>query len=1112
MYKEADAALLFSPSDLVKFLGCHHATYLDYFAIQSRSSKTAISADNEQGSAELLKIKGLEHENAYLQKLKTQYTKVLEIPRDKKLQERVALTTQAMRDGADVIYQGVMREGCWRGDADFLIKVNRPSVFGDYSYEVVDTKLSKHAEPKYIIQLCVYSELLEKLQGEGPSTMHLVLGDGRQESFTVNEFRHYYQHARRRFESYVNAMPGESYPEPCQACELCPWLDACTSVWEKDDHLGFVANIQKTHIQKLEEAGIDTLEKLAELPPAQRIPDLNDDVRDRLQQQASLQLYKRNTGKDKVEILALQTGKGFERLPPAHPADLFFDMEGDPLYPDGLEYLFGLYYLTNKDEIFQPFWAHDHEAEKETFSRFMAFLDKHLKKYPEAHIYHYNHYEPTALKRLACRYAVAEEQLDNLLRGQKFVDLYKVVRECLRVSEPAYSIKNMETFYMEKREGAVTNAGDSIVIYNNWRATQEQALLDDIAAYNKTDCISTHKLRDWLLALRPTQCSWFAAANANENEAPERKPWEIEYEEMRAALLASSYATPDLRERIANLLEFHRREAKPQWWAMFERQDKTEDELINDLECIGGLVLMGKPELDKRSLIYSYRFPPQEFKLSEGDAVKNITQGGSAGTIHALDEKNNTLQLRIGNKQEPLPARLSIGPGDPIETKLIRAAIYRAATSFLAGEDKYKAAFSILERALPDIKGLKKGAAIVDGKDLLSSTIHAITNLNNSYIFIQGPPGAGKTYTSAHVICDLLRRGKRIGVTANSHKAIENLLKKIEEVALELNLSFRGAKKGSAEDGYQGRCIRTVVKNDEISLSDQLVAGTAWLFSRDEHDQQFDYLFIDEAGQVSLANVLAMGTAAHNIVLVGDQMQLGQPIQGVHPGDAGHSVLEFLLQEHATIPPERGIFLADTRRLHPQICRFISEAIYDGRLQAHPDNIKRSLKFAEPIDGLATQGIHFVPVHHSGCSQKSEEEGAVVKKLFQKLRQADFIDKDGTTRKVGINDILVVSPYNVQVNYLQPILPPSARVGTVDKFQGQEAPIVLVSMVTSGPEDLPRNIEFLYSKNRLNVAVSRAQCLAVVIANPALLEILCSKVEQMRLVNTFCWLHDYAAK
>jgi len=327
-------------------------------------------------------------------------------------------------------------------------------------------------------------------------------------------------------------------------------------------------------------------------------------------------------------------------------------------------------------------------------------------------------------------------------------------------------------------------------------------------------------------------------------------------------------------------------------------------------------------------------------------------------------------------------------------------------------------------------------------------------------------------------------------------------------------VSFRGVKKSSAEDQFlNGRLIADTIDNAAVEGGGyQLIAGTAWLFARPALDQALDYLFIDEAGQVSLANIVAMGVSAKNIVLVGDQMQLAQPIQGAHPGGSGVSALEHLLGERATVPPECGIFLGVTRRMHPDLCRFVSDAVYDSRLEAEPGNARQRLVLEDGADpeALLPAGLRFVAVEHAGCAQKSEEEAARLQLTYECLLAQHWMDRHGAEHLLTPDDILVVSPYNMQVNLLQGLLPPGARVGTVDKFQGQEAPVVLISLATSSGEDLPRNIEFLYSRNRLNVAMSRARCLAVIYACPRLLEIACQTIDQMRLVNTLCWAKAYA--
>ena len=1115
MQKRDDGSCLFSPTDLVNFLGCSHSTVLDLKAFSEPLEKDEVSESDK-----LLHRKGEEHEAAHLQNLKNAGKTVAEMPKHGPLAERSGMATNAIKKGMDVVYQATLLGQNWAGYADFLVKTNKPSGLGAFSYEATDTKLARHPQVKHLIQLGVYSSLLAMRQGTPPEQCHIALGDGTTASFLVSDSASYVRHAMQRLEEFAASPPANSYPEPCSHCSSCHWKETCDAQWQADDHLSLVANIQRTQTTKLASAGVTTVAQLAVLPAETRIPDLNPQVFQRLRSQAALQEHKRQTGENKLELIASEPGRGFSRLPEPDPGDLFFDMEGDPLHPNGLEYLFGICLMNDGKLDFKPFWAHDHAQERAAFSQFMNFLQQHLTAYPDAYIYHYNHYETTALKRLACRYATAEHQLDDLLRRMKFVDLYKVVREAIRVSEPAYSLKNLETFYMEKRQGEVATAGDSIVVYNQWRETSEHQLLQQIADYNEVDCISTAKLRDWLLTYRPHDVTWFDGppAATDPDRAADKTAARVEresrYADYQNRLMDAATGEDDHRRHLADLLDFHAREERPQWWEFFDRQSRFEDELLDDTECIAGLTLAGPPAPVKRSLLHTFRFPPQETKRKADDKVVDVATLSAAGRIVQIDEENLIVTITRGVKGGPLPRNLNIGPGKPINSDPLRDAIYRFAMDLLAGNNSYLAVRDILSKALPRIHGHDEGQAITVGNDLLTATTDAVAGLTDSYLFIQGPPGAGKTHTSAHVIVELIRRGKKVGVAANSHKAIHNLLIKIEEMAEENGVNFQGIKKSSAnnaESVYNGKFIQSEEKSDDISLDASLLGGSAWLFAHERFDRHLDYLFIDEAGQVSVANVVAMGTAARNIVLVGDQMQLGQPIQGVHPGEAGLSILDFLLGKQATVSPDRGIFLDHTWRLHPSVCQFISNAFYEGRLEPDPGNASRHVIFKSPNQGITPQGIHFLPVTHTGCSQKCQEEGQAIKKYYQKLLGQTFVDKDGSSRVMTTSDILVVSPYNVQVNHLKSILPAGAKVGTVDKFQGQEAPVVLISMVTSDAECMPRDIEFLFSANRLNVALSRAQCLAVVFASSRLLETPCRTIEQLRLVNKYCQLVEFAA-
>ena len=287
----------------------------------------------------------------------------------------------------------------------------------------------------------------------------------------------------------------------------------------------------------------------------------------------------------------------------------------------------------------------------------------------------------------------------------------------------------------------------------------------------------------------------------------------------------------------------------------------------------------------------------------------------------------------------------------------------------------------------------------------------------------------------------------------------------------------------------------------------RLLGGTAWALSDPGLRGKLDYLFVDEAGQVSVANLMGMAAATENIVLCGDQMQLGQPVQGAHPGESGLSILEYLLQGKATIPPDMGVFLATTWRLHPELCHFLSDAVYEGRLHAAPQTAQRRVCLSQTGGRIITReaGLVFVSVPHEGNTQASDEEVQAVREVVGELLGRDITDTSGQRlRPLQLSDILCVAPYNMQVRKLQTALGPDARVGTVDKFQGQEAPVVILSMCASQGDTSPRGIDFLFHKNRLNVALSRAQSLAIVVASPALARTRCQTLTHMEQVNLFC--------
>lgn len=1111
-----DRSRLYSASDLVNYMGCDHATLFD---LRQLTHPVDLPADDAYTL--LLQEKGLEHEAAYLQSLRQEGRRVVEVPSADDLATRAQLTVDALKSGADVIYQGALFAPPWHGYSDFLVRRDGvSSALGDYAYDIADTKLARRAKPKHVLQLCVYADLLKAVQGVAPPHLLVALGGGGREAVRSADVGAYYEFARRRFEAFVSSPPSIAMPEPCSHCAFCRWRTQCETTWGEADHLSLVANITKLQRAKLTHAGVSTMAGLGAAAP-----DLATDIRSetfvRLKTQARLQTARRERGDAEVVRLALAPGRGFNRMPAPAPGDLFFDMEGDPLFEGGLEYLFGVLSIADGKEVFSAHWAHDRENEKRAFEACLDAMVEHLAAHPDAHIYHYASYEESALKRLAMYHGTREKAVDDLLRGGKLIDLHRILREAVQIGEPSYSLKDVESYFFEtKRSGDVTTAGDSIVMYERWRRLGDAAILEEIRAYNELDCRSTWKCRDWLIAQRPGEAEWRSDASIVP-DTPKKQAKRADADAKTAALTERllSCVDDDLawRQLLAHLLEFHRREAKPAWWAQFTRAEMSEEELIDDAECIGALTRTANPPwADKKSMVFEFVFPPQDFKFRIGDEPVRAETLEPAGEIVALDEETRTIALKLGPSRPRFGPSLSIIPKGPVGDQVLRDAIYRFGDSVTGHASRYSALIDVMRAAPPRFTSRPAGASIIDSDaDVVGAAIRTIADLDRSCLLIQGPPGAGKTHLASHAVVELLKAGKRVGVASHSHKAINALLTAVDKRATDSGVSFRGIKKASNEQQFfpDSRNIENTLDPDEATDGGhQLIAGTAWVFARPNLDQRLDYLFIDEGGQVSLANVLAMGVSTRNIVLIGDQMQLAQPIQGDHPGGSGRSALEHMLGSFATVPADRGVFLPVTRRMHPSICQFISDAVYEGRLHADEDAARQRLILnvdADP-DALAPTGLRFVDVVHEGCAQRSPQEAERLKRTYDALLGQRWSDREGVERELRVDDILVVTPYNMQANLLQSVLPDRARVGTVDKFQGQQAPVVLISMTTSSGDDLPRQIEFLYSKNRLNVAVSRARCLAVIFANPRLLEIGCNTIAQMRLVNTLCWAKLYS--
>ncbi len=840
------------------------------------------------------------------------------------------------------------------------------------------------------------------------------------------------------------------------------------------------------------------------------------------------------------EAAATGQPRGFFRIPEPSSGDVFFDMEGDPYYDigTGLEYLFGAY---TPEGVFHANWGcdrgatpvSDRLAEKRAFEAFIDCVMERRERHAGMHVYHYASYEKTALQKLSLRHATREDEVDVLLREERLVDLYTVVRQAIVVGQPSYSIKKIEAFYGKRGdESPVTAGDDSILRFEEWLALRadvtrrDDRILDDLERYNEYDCVSTHGLRAWLLKLRDRAAIQFAIdIPSYQGTLAEAPKVDTKYLELKSALdarIPEDFDPAVNDPRLSSLrpfflarhmLEYHWREQKPVYWRFHDRREtyaEDPDALLDDAESIVGLTFVGEPKKAKKSMDYELHFPTQLHKVGEEECV-DLTSGKRAGTIVAIadGEAHGTLVLRRGPRLNSTMLPTAITIRNIVPASSILEALARFAQSLLDEGDhcRYRAALDVLTAAAPRVRGLPPGATI-QPQVVHEQSLRAVCDaLDDSYLFVQGPPGAGKTYFGARLIVDLLARGLKVGITANSHKAIHNLLDEVEHVASERQVQFVGLKKCTkdrAATEYHGAHFKNV--DGSLAVEGvQLVAGTAWAFGPEAMDQRLDYLFIDEAGQVALPHAIAVMTSAKNVVLLGDPLQLPQVTQTNHPGDVGASVLEHLLgRALRPVASDRGILLTDTYRMHPDVCRFISELLYEGKLQSAKNCVRQNVY----SPGLCGSGLRYLAVEHTGNTQRSEEEAARIAAEIQLLLRGAVRDVNGATRSLAPADVIVVTPYNAQVSCLHRVFAEKGlegiEVGTVDKFQGREAYVVFFSTAASSPESAARGMSFVFDRQRFNVAVSRARVLAVMVGSPALLVHRCTSVEHVQVANGLC--------
>lgn len=1130
MYKVA-GTLNLSAGDLVGHLNCRYLTALDLRVANGELAKPKIW----DPVLEVLAERGTLHEQGFIEHIEASgltATVVEGVGVDAK---SIAATNAAMARGDAIIVQGALRAGCWNGRTDVLRRVETPSRFGPWSYEVIDTKLARETKGNTVLQISLYSDLLSETQEAEPTSAFVVTPGTNfvPEAYRIADYGAYYRHVRSSLESSVSgSVAGDAYPEPIEHCEICRWRRHCDERRRADDHMSLVAGISKSQIGELKRHGVETTAALAALPlPLPWRPDRGAAKSfEKIREQARIQVEGRTSGSVVYETLLPIAGFGLSRLPEPSPGDIFFDFEGDPFVGDGgLEFLFG-YVYSDEDGSAQYVgdWASNRQEERAAFERFVDFVTERLTVYPGLHIYHFAPYEPAAMKRLMGRYATRENEVDGLLRAQIFVDLFAAVRHAIRASVESYSIKKLEPLYSFVRTVPLEDVGgvmartqarlelaDSAGIPESDKAT--------IRGYNRDDCASTEALRRWLEAVRADLIADGAVIDRPAAASSEISAELDEWQKKVAALVArlTDGVPDDVEERsaeqharwlLAFMLDWHGREKKAVWWEYFRLRDLSAEDLLHERAGLADLTYVEQAGGTAKAPIHRYRFALQDTDIRAEDDLRSIG-GDKFGRVVAISHDGRTIDIKKrGDTAAVHPEAVfahNFVDTQVLADSLMRIGVY-VADHGMSGEGDHRAARDLLMAVAPRLRGQELQ---VDGEATLAAAIRIALNLDSSVFPVQGPPGAGKTHTGARMICALAKEGKTVGTTANSHKVIRNLLDEVVIAASEQNIPIRCIQKLSdKEDDRPG--LRFTTDNTAFlgALHSDCRAGggTAWFWARPDAARSVDVLFIDEAAQMSLANVLAVSQAAESIVLLGDPRQLEQPIQGSHPDGVDVSSLNHILGSHATVPADRGLFLPETWRLHPLICSFNSELFYDGRLHPRPGLENQAIKSKSRLSGA---GLRYLPVTHDGNQSSSREEADVIDSLVCEILAGGttWINREGVEAPVGLDDILIIAPYNAQVFELQERIP-GARVGTVDKFQGREAPIVIYSMTTSSHSDAPRGMEFLYSANRLNVATSRAKCICVVVSSPRLFEPECRTPRQMQLANAFCRYLELATR
>ena len=1117
-----------SATDLSNHLACRHVTVLDLRVARGTRPSPGFSSPDLRVIQEL----GLRHEAAYLASLIERGFSVADLRGFRNDETAAAETRTRMEAGIDVIAQGTLAVGRWFGRPDLLRKVPKPSALGDWSYEVYDCKLARETKATTILQLALYSDLLATVQGHAPEFMYVVPPaiDFAEEAHRIADYAAYFRLVKARLEkSCDQGEAAPTYPEPCAHCDVCRWYKECDSTRRADDHLSLVAGISRLQRNQFVVWDASSVASLAVFPIPLKQKPLHGsrESHERMREQARIQVDGRVQSKAVHELLAIAENTGFCRLPVPSAQDMFVDLEGDPFVGIcGQEYLYGFVARAGGQALaYEKRWALTPEQEKIGFEWLVDEIIRRWKMDPAMHVYHFGSYETAAFKRLMGAYATREDEIDRMLRAKIFVDLHTIFKQAVRASVEEYSLKALESLTHFVRR---TPLSESRAAMRYVEHALELGRADDVPdefnlsleGYNSEDCHSTAILREWLEGERLKLVS--SGQIIPRPELGDGAPSEELDERQKKVAALVAQLTADIpfnpadrsgeqsaRWMLAQLLDWHRRENKASWWEDYRLADLDDEDLMDERAGLAGLRFVKRISTERGIPVDRYAFERQETEARAGKDLYRQRQ--KFGKVVAIDHLARTIDIKKTRKTADIHlSALYVwdrprGVDDHVDSLFELGEWVR--DNGIDAVGRFRAARDLLLRRPPRLlRGETIAAKLGEEPKITASRIACA--LDESVFAIQGPPGAGKTYTGARMICELVKQGKKIGITALSHKVIRKLLDEVVEAAEEAKLRVRCLQRVKDEDLCDdGGEIATTTDNDAPldalhSGAANVVGGTSWLWTRPEYSDAVDVLFIDEAGQMALADVVAVSRSAKNIVLIGDPQQLDRPLKGSHPPGAESSALQHLLGDHQTIPDSMGLLLPETWRLHPHICTFTSDLFYEGRLSPRGFTRNREISGHPWLSGA---GLWFVPVDHQANRNSSAEEVDVIARIVESLLRPEvkWTRSEGNPRCLTANDILMVAPFNAQVADLTARMP-DVPIGTVDKFQGQEAPVVIYSLTTSSPEDAPRGMEFLYSLNRLNVATSRAMSNVILVGSPRLFEPECRNPRQMKLANALC--------